>query len=68
VKITYIWAGKYLGGFSDIREEEIKNLAELQKGKTVCLMCMERDPMSCHRETEIGRRLKAYGIAVEHLV
>jgi len=30
-------------------------------------MCMEADPEKCHRKTEIGRRIEAYGDRVEHL-
>jgi uncharacterized protein (DUF488 family) len=65
--IIYWWAGKSLGGFSEISEAAIRSLAEWQKDKAVCLMCMEADPERCHRGTEIGERLKRYGVVIEHL-
>lgn len=65
--IDYIWAGKTLGGFSEINEEDIKKLASWQKDKIICLMCMEADPDRCHRKNEIARRLKKYGVWVNHI-
>jgi uncharacterized protein (DUF488 family) len=65
--IDYIWAGKTLGGFSEINEGDIKKLAEWQKGRIACLMCMEADPDRCHRKNEIARRLKKYGVLVNHI-
>ena len=65
--IDYIWAGKTLGGFSVINEEDIKKLAEWQKGKVACLMCMEADPDRCHRKNEIAKRLKKYGVSLNHI-
>ena len=66
--ISYRWMGQTLGGFSEISESAIKNLAELQKGKTICLMCMEADPDKCHRKTEIAMRLDRYHTPVEHII
>lgn len=65
--IDYHWAGKTLGGFSEINEDDIKKLSEWQKGKVVCLMCMEADPDRCHRKNEIARRLEKYGVSVNHI-
>jgi uncharacterized protein (DUF488 family) len=65
--IDYQWAGKTLGGFSEINEDDIKKLSEWQKGKVVCLMCMEADPDRCHRKNEIASRLKKYGVSVSHI-
>ena len=65
--IRYTWAGRYLGGFKDINEAEINNLAEYQQNTTVCIMCMEADHKECHRYYEIGKRLKNYGVDVIHL-
>jgi uncharacterized protein (DUF488 family) len=65
--IDYNWAGKTLGGFSEIHEEDIKNLAVWQKGRMACLMCMEADPDCCHRKNEIARRLENYGVSVNHI-
>lgn len=65
--IDYNWAGKTLGGFSEINEDEIRKIAEWQEGKIACLMCMEADPDRCHRKNEIARRLKKYGVSVNHI-
>ena len=66
--ISYQWMGRSLGGFSEISEASIISLVDLQKGKTLCLMCMETDPDQCHRKTKIAKRLEAYGIIVEHII
>ena len=66
--VNYKWVGDKLGGLRDIREEEIKRLAEWQNGRVACLMCMEANPFACHRHNEIGRRLRRYGVNVSHIV
>lgn len=65
--ISYLWAGDRLGGLAPISDEAITWLAEWQKDKTACLMCMESDPDRCHRKQEIARRLQKYGVIVEHI-
>ncbi len=65
--ISYKWAGKTLGGFSRIDESHIKRLADWQKVRVACLMCMEADPMACHRHIVIAKRLKKYGISASHI-
>ena len=66
--IQYKWAGQTLGGFSEIDEVDIKKLASWQKDKAACLMCMEADPDRCHRKNEIAKRLKKYGVQVDHII
>ena len=66
--ISYRWMGRSLGGFSEISESAIKNLVEIQKGKIICLMCMEAAPDRCHRKTEIAKRLERYEVPVEHII
>ena len=67
--IRYKWAGQRLGGFSSIADEDIARLAEWQKDKTTCIMCMEADPDQCHRKNEIGARLaKHHQVQAHHLV
>jgi len=66
-EINYTWFGNVLGGFSDIRENAIQDLAKWQQDKTVCLMCMESDPDKCHRKYEIAERLKKYFVNTIHL-
>ena len=65
--ISYLWKGDILGGFAPIEDEAIRWLADFGRERTVCIMCMEADPEKCHRKTEIGRRIEAYGDRVEHL-
>ena len=67
IEVKYTWAGKYLGSFTEIKEAEIKNLAEYQQNTKVCIMCMEADHKECHRYYEIGKRLKKYGVNIIHL-
>ena len=68
VGIQYMWAGKTLGGFSEIDEVDIRKLAFWQKDKIACLMCMEANPDQCHRKSEISKRLKNYGVSVDHIL
>ena len=65
--IGYQWKGDILGGFAPIEEEAIKWLADFARERVVCIMCMEADPDKCHRKTEIGRRVEAYGVSMEHI-
>jgi hypothetical protein len=66
--IQYKWTGDTLCGFSEIDEADIKKLASWHKDKVACLMCMEADPDRCHRKTEIAKRLKKYGVPVDHII
>ncbi len=66
--ILYLWSGDVLGGFNPINEDAIKTLAEFQKDKAVCLMCMEADYRKCHRYLEISKRLEKYNISAIHLL
>ena len=65
--IGYLWKGDLLGGFAPIEEEAIKWLAEFGREQIVCIMCMEANPEKCHRKMEIGRRIEAYGVSMEHI-
>ena len=67
--IRYKWIGEKLGGFAAIADEDIAKLAEYQKGRTICIMCMEADPLKYHRYQEIGERLSdIHGVKADHLV
>jgi ATP-dependent DNA helicase RecQ len=65
--IKYMWIGDRLGGFSEIDEKSIQDLAVMQRGIVGCLMCLEADPDQCHRKNEIAERLKKYGVNVTHI-
>jgi len=43
-------------------------LESYQQGLTICLLCAEGDPTSCHRTQLIGRALAATGIQLIHLL
>ena len=45
-----------------------KTLKLLERGVGICLMCMEKDPIDCHRAIMIGRDLSKKGIIVYHIV
>ena len=65
--IDYLWKGDILGGFAPIEEDAIEWLADFGRERTVCIMCMEADPEKCHRKKEIGLRIEAYGVILEHI-
>lgn len=66
--IHYMWAGKRLGGFSEITDAAINDLARFVAGNVVCIMCMEADFHKCHRYYEIARRLwERHGIPAQHI-
>lgn len=66
--IQYIWMGDKLGGFGDIKERDIQGLADWEKGRTACLMCMEADPRQCHRYDRIAKRVSSYGVVALHII
>ncbi|MBU8874015.1 DUF488 domain-containing protein [Reyranella sp. MMS21-HV4-11] len=37
-------------------------------GKTLCLMCAEKEPLDCHRTVLLSRRLAERGVTIEHLL
>jgi uncharacterized protein (DUF488 family) len=65
--IDYTWRGDVLGGFAAIADSAIEWLADLGRERIVCIMCIEADPERCHRKSEVGRRLGAYGVGVDHI-
>lgn len=65
--IIYIWAGKTLGGLSEIAEDAIEWLASFQTDRIVSIMCMEADYKKCHRFNEIALRLEKYDISTVHI-
>lgn len=66
--IGYQWCGEHLGGFAAIADHAISKLAEWQKTRCACIMCMEADPRDCHRHTEIAERLKKHDVPVGHIL
>ncbi len=63
--VMYHCWGKFLGGFSEISEKAIRELAQFQQDKTCLLMCMEADYKKCHRHYEIGKRILKYDCCPE---
>lgn len=48
-------------------QSEIEAVLGLAQDKRVCLMCSEADPMCCHRESVVGKELRARGANVVHI-
>lgn len=44
-----------------------KVVSLIESGKTIALMCSEKDPLRCHRFALVARNLKQRGISVIHL-
>lgn len=65
----YLWKGDALGGKpGPATPEGIAWLLDQEKAKrALLLMCVERDPLQCHRFQDIGRRLLAQGLDIMHL-
>lgn len=63
----YRWMGDRLGGFGEITDQAIADLAALAQSSRVLLMCMERDPLQCHRQYELAARLQNHGFKAIHL-
>jgi uncharacterized protein (DUF488 family) len=64
----YLWKGEVLGGkYGEAKEEGITWLIGQQAVSTIILLCMEDNPLNCHRHYDIARRLLLKGIDVIHL-
>lgn len=63
----YCWMGDRLGGFAEITDQSVADLAELARSKRVLLMCMEKDPVECHRGYDLAVRLRAHCLEAVHL-
>jgi len=66
----YIWKGRCLGGKPGPATEGGIDWLEKKhkKGCTLLIMCMETDPLKCHRYSDIGIRLLERGIDVAHIL
>lgn len=75
--IAYAWEGAALGSKGGsyteaaarpIFTEALDRLIDRAKTITVCLMCAEKEPLSCHRTVLVSRRLAERGVEIEHLL
>lgn len=78
--VGYIHEGAALGGkpegggsYDDLAarpafHQALDRLIEQAGGRTVCLMCAEKEPLDCHRTVLVARRLAERGVVVEHLL
>jgi uncharacterized protein (DUF488 family) len=69
-KIDYLFRGANLGGRGENinYEETIDELVELVKsGKSVCVMCSEKDYKKCHRHTMLQPSFEQRGLEVKHI-
>lgn len=69
----YRWMGASLGGKSGVKKqgynEALELLMNLSKTKNICVMCMEPDPSTCHRDFWIASDLKQrFNVDVKHLL
>ena len=64
---AYRWKGDVLGGKQGpVSQEAIQYLANLEENNI--LLCLEENPLACHRVTDISvRLLKGFNIEVYHL-
>lgn len=59
--------------YEKVKEKEffrrgIEILCEKGSAETVCVMCVEKDPLKCHRGILIARQLTMEGVEVLHVV
>ncbi|MCW5732706.1 MAG: DUF488 domain-containing protein [Enhydrobacter sp.] len=78
--IAYVWEGETLGGkpkagggYDDLAarpefKEAIGRLIAERAGRSLCLMCAEKEPLDCHRTVLVSRRLAERKIPVEHIL
>jgi uncharacterized protein (DUF488 family) len=65
----YVWKGDICGGkHGKAKEKCIKEIMEMDRDRTIMLMCMETDPHDCHRFYDIGVRLLEKGIEAYHIL
>jgi len=61
----YQWLGATLGGFGEIGDDSIKDLAaSFLPDLNYLIICFEADPRECHRHYEIGRRMLPLGVDI----
>jgi hypothetical protein len=66
---TYCWKGRLLGGkYGPVPPNGIDYLLKLPAEKKYLLMCMEADPLKCHRYLDLGLRLLERGLNITHIV
>jgi hypothetical protein len=66
---SYLWKGDMLGGKEGpATERGIEYLLNKErKGCRLLLLCVEQDPLTCHRYYDIGHRLLERGVDAIHL-
>jgi len=55
--VKYLWGGVKLGGRGEIVPGAVKWLSEQGKKENLCLMCVEKNPLECHRHWKIAKML-----------
>jgi len=78
--IDYVWEGEALGGkpkdgggYDALAarpdfKDAVGRLIDESDGRSVCLMCAEKEPLDCHRTVLVSRRLAERGAEIEHLL
>ncbi len=52
---------------TDAFQEGIDRVRQGAKKHRIALMCMERDPLTCHRAILVSRHLQEYDLAISHI-
>lgn len=52
---------------TDTFQEEIDRVRQGAKKHRIALMCIERDPLTCHRAILVSRHLQKYDLAISHI-
>lgn len=67
--IRYDFRGANIGGKGENVNfrETLDEIALIEKSEIVAIMCVERDPLKCHRTTVIQPELEVRGVITEHI-
>ena len=73
--IVYEWRGEHLGGLGDTPTDSPQFIAGMDeligtaKKQNVAIMCAERLPQDCHRQTKLGTwAARERGVTLNHIV
>jgi len=75
VSIEYLWRGEFLGGLGGTNTDApefvaaMEELIELASRRHVAIMCSERAPQDCHRQTKLGTwAARERGVTLTHIL
>lgn len=53
---------------TDLFQEGLRRVRQGMKSYRICLMCAEKDPLTCHRTILVCRHLRGDGIRIRHIL